>query len=87
MRSLYEVTDPGDEAVWAVVETEDEAREVYREYLDEDADDPSLRVRLVPDDEVVEFGNIDEPGSESHTAREWADTYGEGCGFLASTVW
>lgn len=87
MLNVYQVTDSGGESVWAVVDSEEKALEIYRDYLDEDADDPALDVRVLPDDEVLELGSDDGEEDKAQTAREWADTYGEGTGFLASTVW
>ena len=87
MLNVYQVTDSEGESVWAVVDSEDKALAVYHDYLDEDADGLDAEVRLLPDDEVLELGNDENREVESKTAREWADTYGEGTGFLASTVW
>ena len=84
---VYEITDDNGESVWAVVDSEEKARQAYRDYLDEDGDSHDLEIRALPDEEPLELGDEDTGESTTKTAAEWADSYGDGTGFLASTVW
>lgn len=84
---VYQVTGTGGESVWTVADDPKKAEAIYCEYMSDEEDDKPLEVLALPDDEPLEIGDEDTDKKTTKTAKEWADSYGEGTGLLCASIW
>ena len=84
---VFKIHD-GEETVWAVTDTEEKANTIYEDYMGTDYE-ASLEIYALADDEIISITDDDgdEESRETKTAKEWAESYGVGTGFLAASIW